>query len=112
MRSLIAAENIDRARIRSVENGMLKTAERQLALAVRINSELRHTAGKTSSKVKFPSLVEGWAWQFGMHRDGAGAATAVAADAPAAADGDGPVEGVSRLYRRVKQYWEVNCPWL
>ncbi len=100
---------------------MLKSAERQLALAVRLNSELGHTSGKTSSRVKFTSLMEGWAWQFGLLKDAPPlAASAVVADststspsspsppssssAAAAAD---PI-GVSRMYRRVTQYWEVR----
>jgi hypothetical protein len=78
--------------------------QRQLLLAKTINSELRATAGKSSSRVRFQTIVQGWAWQFGLPVKGVEGAGASGTAAPV------PVEevGVTRLYRRVARYWEVG----
>ncbi len=78
---------------------MSSPLQRQLLLAKTINKELRTTAGKSSSRARFQTIVQGWAWQFGLPVKGV-----EGAGAPV------PVEdvGVTRLYRRVTRYWEVR----
>ncbi len=79
------------------------------------SAELSCTTGKTSSKVRFQSLVEGWAWQFGLLGDKRAAVADAVATVDAIPDSGVATEaaaeaaevGVSRMYSRVTRYWQV-----